>query len=443
MAAMLAALRAIARPARAACSGTGSSVASCCVLKTAATPATRNGRRAAWVARATVRALSSTPKLAAPAYDSEPAFRAVVTALHADPLDAIASIQVHEMEPPDPATLKPTDVVVRVRATGANWVDVLQMSGQYQHQPQVPYCPGMEYSGDVVWAGSEVDNEDAAVGERVFVDIFNAGPRSKGDYQKWGGFATYAVAPALALKRAPPSFSYDQAAVWCGAYETSHHALVKRSKLQPGETVLIHGATGSSGLAAVQIATALGADVIATGGDDDKLALVEEHGQGLGGSGKVVATYNYRTSDTTMREAVRGVVPQGVDVVFDSVGGQVSIDSLRCVKFGARFCIVGWTSTPFAAGGAGAGSGKDQQPANVLPTNLIMMKGLDVLGSPVVIHTVADPAIRPPRVADLDRMADAGLLKPFVSHTFPLDGAKDALMAKWNRQVTGSATVNP
>lgn len=131
---------------------------------------------------------------------------------------------------------------------------------------------------------------------------------------------------------------------------------------------------------------------------------------------------------------------RGVDVVYDGVGGDVSLESLRCVSFGARFLIVGWASTPFVAQGRGQ---RGAPNANRLPTNLIMMKGLDVLGCPMVISTVHDPTIRPPRFAQIRQWVSEGLIKPHVSQVYPLSGFAEAMKAKWNGQVIGGCVLHP
>jgi NADPH:quinone reductase len=124
-----------------------------------------------------------------------------------------------------------------------------------------------------------------------------------------------------------------------------------------------------------------------------------------------------------------------VVVFYDGVGGAISGESLRCVRFGARFLIVGWAATPFAARG--------KESPNVLPTNLIMMKGVDVLGCPTVISTVEDPSLRAPRLAQILAWATEGKLRPHVSHRFPLERIKEAMRAKWSGDVVGGCVVNP
>lgn len=384
-----------------------------------------------------------TPAEELPDEDAGGGLKAVFPALASTPEAAVAALQLRTQRLPRPAShaLKPTDVVVAVRAAAVNWVDLLMAAGQYQHQPPFPYVPGMEYSGRVAWAGAAVAG--LRVGDAVFSDVFAAGPRSGGDYQRWGGFASYAVAPEGALRPVPRGFDWAQAATWCGAFETAWHGLAHCGGLQRGETVLVLGATGSCGLAAVQIASALGANVVAAGGAADKLRRAAAEARG---DGQVLGTVDY-TAQPRFRDAVREIVGErGVDVVFDTVGGGATAEALRCVRFGARLVVIGWTSTPFAAGGRGArDAGAPAQPANAIPTNLLMMKGVTAVGSPVVIATQHDAGgrLRAARLTALDALAADGLLRPLVSDAFPLERAKEALLAKWNRKITGSAVVVP
>jgi NADPH:quinone reductase len=353
--------------------------------------------------------------------------RVVVRELGETPDEAIEKhISVEPMEVPAPESLSATDVLIEVKSASVGWVDLLMTSGQYQHVPQPPYTPGMEYAGVVAWKGSEVTH--VTVGDRVLNDGFLSGPRSLGAYQRWGGWATHSVAPAEAVLKIPGALDFDEACNLLGNYETAYHCLVTRGKLRAGETVLIHGASGATGLAAVHVAKILGARVIATGRSEEKLAIVKEQG----------ADHVVRGA---FKDEVRALTNgRGADVVYDGVGGDVSIESLRCVAFGARFLIVGWAATPFVAKGKG---GRGAPNANVLPTNLIMMKGLDVLGCPTVISTVQDPSLRPPRLQQILAWAAEGKLKPHVSHRFPLAQIVDAMRAKWTGAVIGGAVVHP
>jgi NADPH2:quinone reductase len=366
-----------------------------------------------------------------------PGHRVVVRALGADPLDALAHhVELEPMAPPDPAELGADDVVIAVRAAAVGWVDLIMMSGQYQHVAEPPYTPGLEYAGVVAWVGASAAARHA-VGDAVVVDPFLTGPRSSGPYQRWGGFASYAVAPAPAVRPIPGDLSFDQAAGILGSYETAYHCLLTRGRLAAGETVLILGASGATGLAAVQIAKRVGARVIAVGRAGPKLDTVRT----LGADDVVAAERDAAGGLRPFREQVRALTGgRGVDVVYDGVGGELSLEALRCVRFGARFLIVGWASTP----GVAAGRGQRGAPnANQLPTNLIMMKGLDVLGCPTVIATSNDPGLRPPRLAQIEAWLGAGELVPYVSHQFALSDYQQALRAKWNGEVVGGGVVRP
>ena len=356
--------------------------------------------------------------------------RAVITALGETPLDAIDHhLSLEVMAAPDVTQLGPHEVLVAVKSAAIGWVDLIMSSGQYQHVPKPPYTPGLEYAGEVAWAGAEVTH--VREGERVMVDGFVAGPRSLGEYQRSGGFATWAVVPGLAVKKIPGALSFDQAASLLGSYETAIHCLVTRGRLKAGETVLILGASGATGLAAVHVAKLLGANVIAAGRSDQKLAVVKAQG----------ADHVLNTSTGSFREEVKALTGgHGVEVVYDGVGGELSLEALKCVRFGARFLIVGWASTPFVAKGKGQ---RGAPNANQLPTNLLMMKSLDVLGCPTVISAVNDPSLRAPRHELLWNWVESGQLKPHVSHVFPLSDVKQAMRAKWRGEFSGGGVLHP
>jgi NADPH2:quinone reductase len=344
--------------------------------------------------------------------------KVIVPAFAESPPEAVDTITLEPMEMPTPG---PGEAVVAVKSAAVGWVDLLMTSGQYQHMPQPPYVPGLECAGEVVAIGPDCS---ARIGARVIVDGLHVGPRSKGAYQKWGGWASWVLAPAKALVPIPGELSFDEAAALLGSYETAYHCLIARGRLQAGETVLIHGASGATGLAAVQVAKILGATVIATGRSESKLATVKEHGA------------DHLLPSKGFSDRVREL--GGAHVVYDAVGGEISLESLRCVRFGARFLIVGWASTPDVARGRGQ---RGAPNANQLPTNLIMMKGLDVLGSPMAMSTAVDPSIRAPRLQQVLEWAERGQIKPWVSHRFPLEEFKTAMRAKWNGEVTGGCVL--
>lgn len=355
--------------------------------------------------------------------------RVVVAEFAESPPEAIDKATLQPMPAPDPSTLRAGDVIIEIQSASVGWVDLLMTSGQYQHMAKPPYTPGLEWAGTVAWKGADV--HDLSEGDQVLVDGFLAGPRSLGDYQQYGGFASYGVAPREAVRRIPGKLTLDQACCLLGNYETAWHCLVARGRLQAGETVLINGASGSTGLAAVQVAKLRGATVIATGRSDEKLAVVTQHG----------ADHVVKIKDGAFRDEVKALTGgRGVDVVYDGVGGDISLESMRCVAFGARFLIVGWASTPDVAKGKGQ---RGAPKVNMLPTNLMMMKGLDVLGCPTAIATLNDPSIREPRLNEIFRWAEEGRIRPHVSHVFPLSDFKTAMRAKWNGDVIGGCVLHP
>ncbi len=365
--------------------------------------------------------------------------KAQISEFSETPLEGVEKfLTIVEQAIPNTDDLSEEDVLIQVKSSAIGWVDLMMVSGQYQHQPPRPYTPGLEYCGVVLWKGKNVHDDQAKVGDEVLVDGFISGPRSPGNYQQYGGFATYAVAPKEAIIKIPSKLNFDQACNLLGSYETAYYCLITSGQLKAGETVLIHGASGATGMAAVHIAKLIGARVIATGRTDEKLAIVKAQG----------ADHVINTKATNPDEKVRrfrGDVKaltdgKGVDVVYDGVGGAVSEESLRCVKFGARFLIVGWASTPFVAKGRGQ---RGAPNANRLPTNLILMKGLKVLGSPMVIATQNDLSIRAQRLKDIFQWVEEGKITPHISHVFSLSNIKEAMRAKWNGKIIGGGAVRP
>lgn len=347
-------------------------------------------------------------------------------------MDALARhVVIEPQSMPEPG---PGEVVVRVRRAQVNWVDLLMLSGQYQHVPQVPYTPGMEYCGEVAAVGDGVSG--LAEGDSVLADGFATGPRSKGEHRRHGGFATWALAPAEALLPLPERLSFEQGCSLLGAYETAYHCLIHRGKLQEGEAVLVHGASGTTGLAAVHVAKLVGATVIATGRRSAKLEVVQAQG-----ADHVLTTLDEQGGVRRFREDVRRLTDgEGVDVVFDPVGGDISLESLRCLRFQGRFLVVGWASTPFVARGKGR---RGSPKANVLPTNIIMMKSLDVLGCPAVISAHRDPAMREERLSTILRWVEQERITPVVAARYPLSELHEAMRAKWQSRHVGATVIDP
>jgi len=362
---------------------------------------------------------------------TEPGQRVVIEAFGETPMDAVEhQLRVEPQPPPDPSELNPTDVVIAVKACAVGWVDLLMTSGQYQHMASPPYTPGLEYSGVVAWAGAEVN---LAVGDRVLADGLLTGPRSIGAYQRWGGFASYAVAPSAAVIPLPTDWTFGQGCCLLGNYETAYHCLIARGGLLAGETALIMGASGSTGLAAVHLAKIMGANVIATGRSPAKLADVKRQG-----ADHVICVADDHDGPAFSRQVKALTGGSGVQLVYDGVGGPASIQAIRSAAFGARYLVVGWASTPFVARGRGQ---RGAPNANQLPTNLIMMKGLDVLGCPTAITTHRNPAIREPRLQELFRWVHQGQLVPYVATSFPFEQVKEAMHAKWKSRFVGGCVL--
>src|SRR5471032_1725995 len=323
--------------------------------------------------------------------------RAVVCDRLGDP----SVLKIEERPIPEPG---PTDVVIAVVAAAVNFPDILTVSGQYQHKPELPFIPGVEGAGTIHTVGSDVTNWKA--GDRV---IFGIRP---------GAFAEYVKVGAKDhLMRLPAGWSDGEGAGFRVAAQTAYHSLVHRAALKKGEVLLVHGASGGVGLAAVQLGKHLGATVIATGGDDVRLAIVK-----ASGADHVV---NYRTSDfVTEVKALTG--GKGADAIYDPVGGEVLEKSMRAAAYGARLLVVGFTS-----GG----------PSKIM-SNHVLIKGLSILGiraGETILRL--SPELGRDYVEELPRLAALGVMRPHISHRFPMERAADAFRALVDRQVVGKAVI--
>ena len=238
--------------------------------------------------------------------------------------------------------LRPNEIRIRVQACGINFADTLMIAGKYQVKPQFPFSPGLEAAGEIIETGSEVAH--LRVGQRVMA-YFRSG----------GAFAEEAVADAKAAVPLPDRMDWAAAGGFPIIYGTSHYALTRRGRLQPGETLLVLGAAGGVGLTAVEIGKQLGARVIAAAGSAEKLAVAREHGAD--------ETIDY--TKESIRDGVRELTDgRGADVVYDPIGGDAFDQALRAVNWKARMLVIG-----FAAGRIQA-----------VPANLILVKNISVIG---------------------------------------------------------------
>jgi len=311
------------------------------------------------------------------------------------------SLVVREVPDPVPDA---GQVVIDVAGCGVNFPDVLIVQDKYQFKPALPFSPGGEVSGTVTAVGDGV--AELAVGDRVLAML------------GWGGMAEQVAVPAASAVKVPDGVDLVDAAGFLMAHGTSHHALVDRAHLQAGETLLVLGAAGGVGLAAVEIGALLGAEVIAAASTDDKLELCRSRG--------ATHTINYATDDlrARLKEITGG---RGVDVCYDPVGGDLSEPALRSMAWEGRFLVIG-----FAAGDIPR-----------IPLNLPLLKGCSVVGVFWGAFTGKEPERHQANVAELLGWLAEGKLRPHVSATYPLDQAAQAILDLEQRRATGKVVVTP
>jgi NADPH2:quinone reductase len=360
--------------------------------------------------------------------------QALVVEYGEDQVDAIERITLQPQPPPSLDEVKDGDIIVAVKATEVVWTDTIMASGQYQHQASLPYSPGMTYSGIVAWSSPKATQNGIKVGDRVAI-AGDAGPRSLGRYQKWGGCASYAVAPYTAVRQFPPSWSFPQAAAIAYGYDTAYHCLVEAGQVQSGESILIHGATGGVGIPAVHMAVMLGLKVFATTRSPEKAEFLRS----IGVHHVILLSENSKFSEE-IKKLTNG---KGIDIVYDGVGGDsITVESMKSLKFGGRLLIVGWASTPNVARGKGQ---RGAPNVNKIPTNLIMMKSLRIIGCPAMISAKHDPTLVPRRSQKITEWLMTGKLPPpTIARTFPLTEIKEALKTRVDSgSLIGSTVVVP
>ena len=291
-------------------------------------------------------------------------------------------------------------VRVAVRAAGINFPDILMAAGEYQLKPDLPFTPGMEAAGEV----TEVNGADGiAVGDKVILKL------------RHGAYADEVVVTPAQLTPLPKSFDYAEGATFLAAHGTAYHALIDRGQLQPDETLLVHGAGGGVGLAAVEIGKMLGGRVIAAASSEEKLEVARAKG----------ADHLVLYSREPFRDAVKRIADgRGADVVFDPVGGEVLENSLRCMAWGARILVIGFT------GGIG-----------LARTNLLMIKGASVLGVRAGEAVRKNPALGETRLKALTAWAEAGKIRPNISHRLPLEHYAQAMRLLIDRKAIGRVAL--
>ena len=304
-------------------------------------------------------------------------------------------------ELPTPAP-KAGEVLIAIKAASLNFPDLLIVQNKYQMKPPLPFVPGSEYAGVIEAVGEGVKH--LAVGQHVAC------------LSGTGGFATHTIAPAALCMPLPAGFPFVDAAAFIMIYATSHHALIDRAQLKAGETVLVLGAAGGVGTAAIQIAKIAGARVIAAASTDEKCALCKWIGAD--------DTINYTTEN--LRERIKELTGgKGPDVIYDPVGGDMSEQAFRSIAWRGRHLVVGFASGPTPS----------------LPLNLPLLKGASIVGVFWGGFAKAEPKANAAMMAELAGWYAAGKIKPVIDSTMPMAELKAAYAHMGSRGVKGKLVM--
>jgi len=300
-------------------------------------------------------------------------------------------------------------VLIEIRAASLNFPDLLIVQNKYQIKPTPPFVPGAEYAGIVRAVGAGVTH--LQVGQAVAC------------LSGTGGFATHTLAPAALCLPLPPGFDLVDAAAFMMTYATSYHALLDRGALQAGETVLVLGAAGGVGTAAIQIARQAGATVIAAASSAEKCALCQQVGA------HQTINYSVHRPEGSLREAIKAACGgRGPDVIYDPVGGDLAEPALRSIAWRGRYLVIG-----FAAG-----------PIPSLPLNLPLLKGASVVGVFWGEYAKREPQANAAMLQTLVQWMAQGQIKPVIDRTLPMSELPHALRLMGQRQVKGKLVLlNP
>jgi NADPH2:quinone reductase len=323
--------------------------------------------------------------------------RAARCLAHGDPEAVIA---VEELPPP---AAGPGEALVDVAAASVNYPDVLLVRNEYQVSIAPPFTPGSDFAGTIRALGADVAG--FAPGDRVCGTVFV------------GAFAEQVAAPAAMLVRVPDAVPFDAAAAFPVVYTTAYDALRTTAAVRPGETVLVLGAAGGVGSAAVQLAKILGARVVAAASGDAKLAAC----RALGAD----AAVDYTAPG--FKERLKAVVPGGIDVVIDPVGGPYAEPALRAMAVGGRFVVVGFASKEIPR----------------IALNLVLLKGVEIRAYDAAKAWQRQPDETRRNRVELAALLAAGRIRPWVSARFPLGGTAAALRAVYDRRAIGKVVVEP
>ncbi|MBS1119545.1 MAG: putative Zn-dependent oxidoreductase [Deltaproteobacteria bacterium] len=322
------------------------------------------------------------------------------------------AVRVHELtgpgalrvdEVPEPS-VGPGHVLIEVKACGVNFPDVLLSRGLYQFKPTPPFSPGGEASGVVRAVGAGVTT--VAVGDRVSATVL------------YGAFAELISVPELAVAKLPDTVSFEVGAATLLTYATTYHALVDRAALQVGETLLVLGAAGGVGIAAVELGALLGARVIAAASSADKLAFCRSHGASEG--------IDYSHED--LKERIKALTSgNGVNVVYDPVGGSLAEAALRGTAWQGRYLVIGFASGEIPK----------------IPLNLVLLKGCQIVGVFWGSFAMREPARNREHAARIFAWVASGKLAPAIDAVLPFSEAGAALQRLESRQVKGKLVLVP
>ena len=314
--------------------------------------------------------------------------------------DDLSGIDLVEIDRPQPAT---GEVLVHVRAASLNYPDLLMTQGKYQFKPELPFTSGLEMAGEVIEAPADCG---ISVGDRVMGGA------------KTGAFAEFVALPAHALRPIPDGLGFAEAAAMGAAYHTAYVALVELGGLAQGQSVLVHGASGGVGLAACDLAKALGGMVIAATHREDKIGALE----------RIVAPDAVIVNTGRFREAVSDLTDGRLcDLVYDPIGGDVFDESTRCVAFGGKLLVIG-----FVAG---------RIPE--IAVNIPLMKGFSVVGARAGEYARRFPDRAERIAAHLDQLASSGAIRPHVDRVLPLARWREAFAAMQDGEIVGKIVLEP
>ena len=316
------------------------------------------------------------------------------------------AVRVHRHGPPESMTVDEIaspvpakgQVLVSVHASAVNFPDTLIIENKYQFKPELPFAPGGEVAGTVKSVGEGVTG--FAAGDRVIAVC------------GWGGYAEEVLTTVDKLVRLPQGIDMEAAAALVSTYGTSHYALKDRAAIQPGETLLVLGAAGGTGVSAIELGKLMGAKVIAAASSDEKLALCKARGAD--------ETINYATED--LRERVKALTGgRGVDVVYDPVGGAYAEPALRSMAWRGRYLVIGFTTGEIPR----------------LPLNLVLLKGCSIVGVFYGGFAQAEPARYDAFMQELVGWLAEGRIAPAITARYPLERAAEALRVVADRRATG------